>query len=154
MFRRKKTIALRSDSAVLFVCYGNHARSPMAEGLARRYLGKGIRVESAGIHPLFDGAADEAVQVLKDVYAVDISSHQPRHINSVQIGDFDCVVVLDAAVYDFLRRVLLIPLSKLHLWHTEDPFSFGLDVYKQAAARIEKMIEENFDASRLSRDEE
>lgn len=150
MFRKKKKIALRSDSAVLFVCYGNHARSPMAEGLARRFLGQGIRVESAGIHPLFEGAADEAVQVLKDVYDVDISSHKPRHINSLQLADFDCVVVLDSAVHDFLRKVLLVPSSKLHLWHTEDPYSFGLDVYTLAAARINKKIEENFDTSRLN----
>jgi len=150
MFRKKNRIVLGSDSAILFVCYGNHARSPMAEGLARRFLGQGIRVESAGIHPLFEGAADEAVQVLKDVYNVDISSHKPRHINSLQLADFDCVVVLDSAVHDFLRKVLLVPSSKLHLWHTEDPYSFGLDIYTLAAARINKMIEENFDTSRLN----
>ena len=152
MFKKRKKIVLRSDSAVLFVCYGNHARSPMAEGLARIILGEGIRVESAGIHPLFDGAAEEAVQVLKDVYDADISSHLPRHINSLNLDDFDCVIVLDSAVHDFLKRVLLIPDSKLFLWHTDDPYSFGYDTYALTAARLKIMIEENFDTSRLTQE--
>lgn len=149
MIQVRKKIALRSDSAVLFVCYGNHARSPMAEGLARRYLGKGIRVESAGIHPLFEGAADEAVRLLKNEYGVDISSHRPRHINSLEIADFDIIIVLDSAVRDFLKKLLLVPSADLHLWHTEDPYSFGYEVYAQTAARLKILIETNFDTSRL-----
>lgn len=150
MLRKRKKIALRSDSAVLFVCYGNHARSPMAEGLARRFLGPGIRVESAGIHPLYEGAAEEAVRVLKDEYGVDISRHTPRHINTVKLVDFDCIVVLDGGVFDFLKKVLLVPSSKLHLWHTEDPFSYGYEVYAETAAKLKKKIEESFDTERLA----
>lgn len=150
MIRKRKKIVLRSDSAILFVCYGNHARSPMAEGLARQYLGNEIRVESAGIHPLFEGAAEEAIRALKNEHGLDISAHRPRHINSFQVSDFDCIVVLDSAVHDFLRKLLLVPPEILHLWPTEDPYSLGYEDYVQTADRLKFMIETNFDVSRLN----
>ena len=46
------TIEWKPGQRFLFVCYGNTCRSPMAEGLARKLLGEGVRVESAGLAPI------------------------------------------------------------------------------------------------------
>jgi len=79
MFRKKiknnKIVRLLRGTRVLFVCYGNHARSPMAEGFAKKRFGRDVRVESAGVNPMFEGAADFSVQVMKEEYEIDISAH-------------------------------------------------------------------------------
>jgi len=65
---------------LLFVCYGNICRSPMAEGIARKRLGASAEVASAGIGATGGPAAEEAVLVMKLVYGQDISSHIARPV--------------------------------------------------------------------------
>ena len=84
-------------SGILFVCYGNACRSPMAEGLAKKILGEQIRIESAGLAPVLDGATHDAIAVLDECYGIDISLHSARSIEESQIGSFALVIVLDAA---------------------------------------------------------
>lgn len=143
--KRKKTIPLYRGSRILFVCYGNHARSPMAEGLARKIFGDDIHVESAGVNPLFEGAADEAVRVMKEEYDVDISKHAPKHVRDVDMGRFDSVVAMDPGIFKFLEKIYLVPPDKLILWKIEDPFSLGANSYKKIADKIHKHIQEVFD---------
>jgi thioredoxin type arsenate reductase len=76
---------------VLFLCTENSCRSPMAEGLAR-LLGKGfVDASSAGtslvpVHPL-------AVRVMAEV-GIDISTHQPQHVDRVLNQKFDVVITV------------------------------------------------------------
>ena len=98
-----KNIYLKHEARILFVCYGNVCRSPMAEGLAKHILGKRAQVESAAFEPVFDRAVDNAIKVMKDLYDIDISAHQPRHLLSVSRDDFDYVIVLDSEVYRALQ---------------------------------------------------
>lgn len=154
MFRKKikknRTVRLLSGSRVLFVCYGNHARSPMAEGFAKKRFGRDIRVESVGVNPLFEGAADFAVQVMKEEYGIDISAHNPKHVRDVELGRIDYVVAMDPAVYEILNKIHLVPREKLILWRIEDPFSLGLKNYLKAAEKLFNKIQETFDISALS----
>jgi len=135
---------------MLFVCYGNHARSPMAEGLAKKKFGSDIRVESAGVNPLFEGAADFAVQVMKEEYGIDISAHSPKHVRDVDMDRIDYVVAMDPAVYEILTKIHLVPREKLILWRIEDPFSFGLKYYLRVAEKLFNKIQESFDITALS----
>lgn len=154
IFRRKikttKIVRLLRGTRVLFVCYGNHARSPMAEGLAKKKFGRDIRMESAGVNPLFEGAADFAVQVMKEEYGIDISAHIPKHVRDVDMDRIDYVVAMDPAVYEILNKIHLVPREKLILWRIEDPFSFGLKNYLRAAEKLFNKIQETFDISALS----
>ena len=154
MFKKKikknKTVRLLRGTRVLFVCYGNHARSPMAEGLAKKILGRDVRVESAGVNPMFEGAADFSVQVMKEEYGIDISEHRPKHVRDVDMDRIDYVVAMDPAVYEILNKIHLIPREKLILWRIEDPFSYGLKSYLRAAEKLNNKIQENFDISALS----
>lgn len=151
MFKKKnETVQLVRGNRVLFVCYGNHARSPMAEGLAKKIFGRDIRVESAGVNPLFEGAADFAVQVMKEEYGIDISEHSPQHVMDVSMDRIDYVVAMDQAVYKILSKTHLVPREKLILWKIEDPFSFGLKYYLLAAEKLFNKIQETFDTSALN----
>lgn len=138
---KKKTIYLKSNSHILFVCYGNVCRSPMAEGLAKKLLGDRLYVESAGFDPVFDHAADNAVKVMRDLFDVDISSHQPRHLLSVSRRDFDHVIVLDSGVYRALQKYKVIPSEKLILWPINDPFTKSLGEYEKCAENLYEHIQ-------------
>ncbi|MGD2294259.1 MAG: hypothetical protein PVF22_00305 [Candidatus Aminicenantes bacterium] len=143
----KKKIQLSRGDRILFVCYGNHARSPMAEGLAKKSFGDKVHVESAGINPLFEGAAAEAVQVMKEEYGIDILSHSPKNVRDMELNRFDYVVAMDPAIREFLERIYLVHKDKLIQWRIEDPFSLSLKYYKKTAEKLLKRIQELFDAS-------
>lgn len=138
----KKKIPKNKIKNILFVCYGNTCRSPMAEGLAKKILGKKVNVESAGISPSFDSAADNAVQVMKADYGVDISQHQPRKISDVLLDKFDYVVALDSLIYSYLERHYKIPSERLILWEISDPFSLDLEEFRKCAEKLSQSIRE------------
>lgn len=131
--------------SLLFVCYGNTCRSPMAEGLAKKIWGSRKRIESAGIYPAFEGAAGPAVQVMRELYSVDISSHVPRHIDDASPELFDRIIVLDAAVHEFLKKRGVIPLGKMVLRPVDDPFGRDMEAYRKSARQIRLMMENLYD---------
>ena len=87
---------------ILFVCFGNICRSPMAEGIARdivarRYPGAQslVRVSSAGV-----GAQDgnpptpEAVEAMAE-RGIDISSHRARKVTAEILAAADLVLAME-----------------------------------------------------------
>jgi protein-tyrosine-phosphatase/DNA-binding transcriptional ArsR family regulator len=79
--------------AVLFVCTGNSARSPIAEALLRRRSGGRVEVASAGSRPK-PRVHPNAVRVLRERYGTNITNQQPRHLDTVADRRFDCVITL------------------------------------------------------------
>jgi protein-tyrosine-phosphatase len=132
------------NSSVLFVCYGNTCRSPMAEGLAKKILGDRVRIESAGLVPVFEGATPEAIDVLHETYGIDISSHRTRSIEDVLLDDFDHIIVLDVYVFDTLIKRYSSLLDKFVLWDIEDPFGRDLEAFRKTAAYLQSLIKKNF----------
>jgi protein-tyrosine-phosphatase len=130
--------------SVLFVCYGNTCRSPMAEGLAKKRMGGRMRIESAGLAPVFEGAAEAAVYVLHEIFGIDISSHRTRGIADVNLGEFSRIIVLDAYVYETLLRRYPKLAEKFILWDIEDPFGKELDAYRKTADSLQCRIKEAF----------
>jgi protein-tyrosine phosphatase len=125
---------------ILFVCYGNICRSPMAEGLAKKELGAKANVESAGIAPVSDRPSEEAVWIMKTLYSIDISGHRSRPVSAVTFNHFDYVIALDYSIYGRLKAGNQIPEEKLFGWDIEDPFGEGLGAYQEAARRIEERL--------------
>jgi len=115
----------------------------MAEGLAKRIMGSKGRIESAGLVPIFDGAAPEAIQVLKETYNTDISQHQTRNLADVQINTFDQIIVLDLYVFETLKNRFPFLSNKLILWDIQDPFGKDIDNYRKAAKKIDDMIQKH-----------
>ncbi len=127
---------------LLFVCYGNICRSPMAEGIARKRLGGSVDVASAGIGATGGPATEEAVLVMKLVYGVDISRHIARPVGLFDLGSFDAVVAMDASIYHHLREVWEVPESVLFGWDIEDPLGADYATYKGTARKIEGRLEQ------------
>lgn len=127
---------------LLFVCYGNICRSPMAEGIARLRLGPAAEVASAGIGATGGPASEEAVLVMKLVYKTDISSHVARPVGAYDLGTFDYIVALDPTIYHNLREFWEVPENILYGWDIDDPLGSGYQTYKEAAAEIERRLEQ------------
>jgi protein-tyrosine-phosphatase/DNA-binding transcriptional ArsR family regulator len=83
----------RGRIAVLFVCTGNSARSPIAEALLRHHTDGRVHATSAGTHPKDQLHADTA-RVLRETFDIDISAQRPRHLDTVARRRFDHVITL------------------------------------------------------------
>jgi protein-tyrosine-phosphatase len=129
--------------SILFVCYGNACRSPMAEGLAKLILGEQIRIESAGLAPVFNGATLEAVEALQELYGIDISHHITRSVADIQIGLFERIIVLDAYVFEALKNRYLSLSDKFILLDIEDPYGQDRNAFQKTAEKIKKLIEKH-----------
>ncbi|MGZ5487317.1 MAG: arsenate-mycothiol transferase ArsC [Candidatus Aminicenantales bacterium] len=125
---------------LLFVCYGNICRSPMAEAIARQRLGPAAEVASAGIGATGGPATEEAALVMKLVYKIDVSSHVARPVGTYDLGSFDYVIALDPSIYHHLRDIWGIPESILYGWDIEDPLGSDYQVYKETALKIERRL--------------
>ncbi|CAM3534383.1 MAG: Arsenate reductase [Hydrogenibacillus schlegelii] len=86
------------DKPILyFLCTGNSARSQMAEGFGKKYLGDRYTVLSAGVtahglHPL-------AVQAMAEV-GIDISHHRSKTIDREILNRAALVITLCGDAYD------------------------------------------------------
>lgn len=127
---------------ILFVCFGNICRSPMAVGIAGKIAGDSVRAESAGLVVSGVRPTDEAVLAVKARFGADISGHIPRPVSGCKAADYDFVIALDFIVYSRLRQEGLVPEEKLFGWDIDDPLGRGYEAYLQAAAKIRARLEQ------------
>jgi len=112
----------------------------MAEGLAGKMLGQETRVESAGLAPSFEGPQPEAVDVMKDLYGVDISEYGTQDVFELPLNKYDWIIVLDAHVNEILKDRFPTLGEHLILWDIDDPYGRPRRAYKQTVRLIEYCI--------------
>lgn len=116
---------------ILFLCVANSARSQMAEGLAKKILGEGHDIQSAGSEPS-GKVHDFAVKALDEV-GIDISKNQSKCTSDLSddfIGNLDFAITLCA---EEVCPVIPSDAKKLH-WYNEDPANdeFNSDMLSEA----------------------
>jgi protein-tyrosine-phosphatase/DNA-binding transcriptional ArsR family regulator len=123
--------------AVLFVCTGNSARSPIAEALLRRRGAGRVEATSAGtvprprLHP-------HTARVLRDEYGMDIARQCPGHLNTLTGRRFDYLITL----CDRAREVCpeLVDRDRHVHWSIPDPAAAGYPAFVRTAADIDTRI--------------
>ena len=131
---------------ILFVCYGNKCRSPMAEGIAKNMLeGKG-HVESAGIAAWGYDASHEAIKVMKDEFDIDISDHNPIDITDLSLNTFDYIITMDSYVDTYIKKYIKthhqIESNKIISWNINDPYGKSIEDYKRCANIIQTNLQD------------
>ena len=113
---------------VLVVCTGNSCRSQMAEGFLRNL---GFDVQSAGIES--HGLNPYAVKVMQEIN-IDISKHQSKTINTLEIGVFDIMITVCDSAKETCPHILSIT-TKIHKSFKDPANAIGTDDEKLQVCR-------------------
>ena len=142
-------------SAVLFCCTMNAVRSPMAEGLMKRFHGKRIYVYSVGVRR---GEPDPFVVQVMDEIGVDVSKHRPRTFEELEDNSFDVVVSLSPEAQHKAVDLTRHNACVVEYWPTFDPTLIEgnrevmLDAYRKVRDELERHILKRFPLPGMARE--
>lgn len=126
--------------AVLFMCTGNSARSPIAEALLRHHTGGQVEVASVGSHPK-PRLHPDTLRVLREDFGIDVSNQGPGHMDTVTGRRFDYVISLCDKVREVCPEFPEHP-RRVH-WSIPDPATTVPNTYtafQHTAAEIDTRI--------------
>ncbi|MBE3594946.1 MAG: low molecular weight protein arginine phosphatase [Candidatus Carbobacillus altaicus] len=143
---------------ILFVCTGNTCRSPMAEALARRYLGDDqVDVFSAGLFAIEGENASPEAQLVLEEEGIDLSGHRARILTQEMLDQSDLILTMTRA-----HKKMLLSLYPEHgqkVWTLKgwvaslkgeaididnedipDPFGYDVSVYAKTRDELKTLI--------------
>jgi L-threonylcarbamoyladenylate synthase len=156
LYSREELEAL-SQVKFLFVCTGNTCRSPMAEGIFRKYLAEklqcnvddldkiGYKVDSAGIIGSSGFPASDEAVVACAVMGVDIKAHRNKALSKELIEESDIIYAMEQIHRD--RVIALEPKAaeKCLLLAGDtgipDPIGHPQQFYNNCAELIERAVQ-------------
>jgi protein-tyrosine phosphatase len=120
----------------------------MAQGLVRHLLGSECVVESAGMEAA-EGlpAMKDAISVMRE-HGIDISSHQSRGIEELDLASFDVVVAMTPFIAWRLRE-MGVDCDRIAQLDVADPYGKGIEVYRLTAQEIQCQIARLFAADKI-----
>ena len=140
----------------LFVCTGNTCRSPMAEGILKKYLAEklrcrvddleriGYKVTSAGIMGASGFAASEEAVAACAAKGIDISAHRNRVLSEELIDESDFIYAMGQV---HLKKILALRpeaagkgVLLAHGRGIPDPVGQSQEVYDNCANVIERAV--------------
>ena len=142
-------------SAVLFCCTMNAVRSPMAEGLMKRFHGKRIYVYSVGVRK---GEPDPFVVQVMDEIGIDVSRHRPRIFEELEDDSFDVVISLSPEAQHKAVDLTRHNACEVEYWPTFDPTLIEgsrevmLDAYRKVRDELERHILKRFPLAGMARE--
>jgi protein-tyrosine-phosphatase/predicted ATP-grasp superfamily ATP-dependent carboligase len=83
---------------LLFICYGNICRSPLAEYLARAEL-SGVQVSSAGLYDAEGRSSPQKIVRLGAGMGLDLSDFRSQRVSQALIDQADLILVMDLDNY-------------------------------------------------------
>jgi len=133
--------------AILFACTMNAVRSPMAEGLMKRYFGKSVYVDSVGVRA---GELDTfAVAVMEEI-GIDISKHRPKVFDDLEDSSYDLIVSLSPQAQHSAVEMTRTMACEVEFWNTFDATAVQgnreamMDAYRGVRDTLETRIREQF----------
>lgn len=131
--------------SVLFCCDHNAVRSPMAEGIMKKFYGAETYVQSVGVYNdmEIDGFA---IAVCQEI-GVELSRHRSRSFDEMEewgehLSSFDLVVALSPASQRRALELTRIYHLDVEYWPIMDPAGLGesrevkLNAYRQTRDQI------------------
>ncbi|PPK62725.1 protein-tyrosine phosphatase [Malaciobacter marinus] len=136
--------------SIIFVCLGNICRSPIAQGIAQKYIKDNqldIKVDSAGTGSWHIGESpcEHSINIAKQ-NGIDISRQIARQVNLEDFQTYDLVVGLDERNMQDLEKLGCKDAVKLGDFGFDgqdvpDPFFFeGFEGFDKVYSMIEKCV--------------
>jgi protein-tyrosine-phosphatase len=133
---------------ILFVCYGNICRSPMAEGFFNALRREGDPIaESAGVGAADGGPASRLALLEMKRRGIDLRSHRTRNVAFIDLSDFEDIIVMDSEVASMFRS-LFPEFKNVRVWEIEDPYAGPAGGYQSAVEKIHRCVEQYLDEGR------
>ena len=117
----------RNISSVLFCCNYNSVRSPMAEGIFKKLIGRKIFVQSAGVFDTLeiDGFT---VKVCNEIN-VKLSKHRVRSLREMEreggfIGSFDLIIPFTRESYEEAYKYSTYSSVIIENWIVDEPIKY------------------------------
>lgn len=145
--------------SIIFVCLGNICRSPLAEGIAKKYIEEKqleIEIYSGGTGSWHVGEApcENSIKVAKQ-NGIDISKQRAFQVHSKDLNNYDLIVGLDSSNISNLKKLGAKNILKLGDFgfngeDVPDPYFFdgfeGFDkVYEMIEICVKNLIDEKID---------
>ena len=142
-----------NPTSVLFACDHNAVRSPMAEGIMKKYYGTRIFVQSVGVkHDLEIDGFSVAVAAEIDVQ---LEKHRVRSFDEMEewgddIDGYDLVIALSPASQRRALEYTRVHSLEVEYWPIFDPTGLGesredkLRVYRQMREQVSQRIINRF----------
>jgi protein-tyrosine-phosphatase len=140
---------MKSETApdsILFVCYLNSIRSPMAEGLMGK-LFPHTKVQSCGIAA---GDLDDLMIAVMREKGVDMGEHDAQTLADVAEQKTDLVIAFTEAASEAAKAAFDGTDTPIELWPLPDPTQDSLDVrammnnYRAIRDNIETRLKQRF----------
>jgi len=145
----------------LFVCTGNTCRSPMAEGIFRKYLAEklrckvddlgrmGYKVVSAGVMDMAGASASTGAIAACAAKGIDIRAHQTTRLSPQLVEESDLIFAMErmhqgtvaALSPEATDRCVLLAENK----DIPDPIGQPQDLFNNCAELIEKAVKKRID---------
>ena len=119
---------------VLFVCFGNACRSPMAEAIARREAGDVIEPASAGLYPLGEIPMHTLEALRHGGYSAD--GLASKRIAPDAWKRADLVINLSGR----MRELEFEEFEKVEDWDVEDPYGEDAATYQRILREIQGRV--------------
>ncbi len=133
------------SASVLFACDHNATRSPMAEGMMKKFYGRGRYVQSVGVKS--DLEIDGFTIAVMQEIGIDLTGHRARSFQELQdwgddLSAFDLVIALSPASQRHALELTRIFHLEVEYWPIMDPTGIGetreakLAIYRDTRERI------------------
>ena len=142
-------------SSVLFCCDLNAVRSPMAEGMMKKFYGTGCYVQSAGVRSDLD-IDGFAVSVCKEI-GVELSRHRSRSFDEMRdwgddLSGFDLIVALSPASQRQALELTRLYHLTVEYWPVLDPLLSTEPITKDLCTGVKSVTFRYMDVGRNWRD--
>ena len=143
----------KMPSSVLFCCDHNSIRSPMAEGMMKKFYGRAAYVQSAGVKN--DMEVDGFAIAVCDEIGVPLANHRSRSFEEMQdwgddLGQFDLIIALSPASQRMALELTRYHHLEIEYWPILDPTGLGetrdakLAAYRQTRDQIKSRMLDRF----------
>ena len=143
----------KSLQSVLFCCDYNSVRSPMAEGIFKKLIGRRVFVQSAGIYnnPEINGFSIRVCQEID----VELKRHQVKSLDELErqggfVGTFDVAIALTPLSLKKISEYGRFSSLEIEFWEIEEPINsdsgieYTLNSYRKTRDFIFRKVEKRF----------